>query len=132
MLSDWPVKAQDDAQFRHPFHDLRHEAISRFFAMDLTTPEVASISGHRCIRMLMRYAHPMRQRIIGKMYKVEPGVASAAQTWHWRGPFHQLETTMAQKPFKDITNRHLERGNQHIDSFDGSAGVGVDRRHAPP
>ena len=59
-------------------------------------------------------------------------VASAAQTWHWRGPFHQLETTMAQKPFKDITNRHLERGNQHIDSFDGSAGVGVDRRHAPP
>ena len=51
----------------HPdlhFHDLRHEAISRFFEMGLTTPEVASISGHRDIRMLMRYAHPMRQSII--------------------------------------------------------------------
>ena len=51
------------------FHDLRHEAISRFFEMGLTTPEVASISGHRDIRMLMRYAHPMRQRIIEQMDK---------------------------------------------------------------
>lgn len=39
------------------FHDLRHEAISRFFEMGLTVPEMASISGHRDIRMLMRYAH---------------------------------------------------------------------------
>jgi integrase len=53
------------------FHDLRHEAISRFFEMGLTTPEVASISGHRDIRMLMRYAHPMRQRIIEQMDKEE-------------------------------------------------------------
>jgi integrase len=51
------------------FHDLRHEAISRFFEMGLTTPEVASISGHRDIRMLMRYAHPMRQSIIEQMDK---------------------------------------------------------------
>jgi integrase len=28
-------------------HDLRHEAVSRFFEMGLTTPEVALISGHR-------------------------------------------------------------------------------------
>jgi hypothetical protein len=35
----------------------------------LTTPEVASISGHRDIRMLMRYAHPMRRRIIEQMDK---------------------------------------------------------------
>lgn len=39
------------------FHDLRHEAISRFFEKGLTVPEVASISGHRDIRMLLRYAH---------------------------------------------------------------------------
>jgi hypothetical protein len=39
--------------------------------MGLTTPEVASISGHRDIRMLMRYAHPMRQRIIEQMDKGE-------------------------------------------------------------
>ena len=39
------------------FHDLRHEAISRFFEMGLTVPEVALISGHRDPRMLLRYAH---------------------------------------------------------------------------
>lgn len=39
------------------FHDLRHEAISRLFELGLTVPEVASISGHRDMRMLLRYAH---------------------------------------------------------------------------
>jgi hypothetical protein len=50
---------------------LRHEAISRFFEMGLTTPEVASISGHRDIRMLMRHTHPMGQRIIEQIDKGE-------------------------------------------------------------
>lgn len=49
------------------FHDLRHEAISRFFEKGLSTPEVALISGHRDIRMLFRYAHPTRQRILEKL-----------------------------------------------------------------
>jgi integrase len=40
------------------FHDLRHEAISRFFDMNLTFPEVASISGHKTPSQLMHYAHP--------------------------------------------------------------------------
>lgn len=39
------------------FHDLRHEAISRFFEMRLSVPEVALISGHRDYRMLQRYTH---------------------------------------------------------------------------
>ena len=39
------------------FHDLRHEAISRFFEWGLTIPEVASISGHKDFRMLARYTH---------------------------------------------------------------------------
>lgn len=39
------------------FHDLRHEAVSRFFEMGLSVPEVASISGHRDPRMLLRYTH---------------------------------------------------------------------------
>ena len=42
------------------FHDLRHEAISRFFERGLTLPEVALISGHRDARMLFRYTHPAR------------------------------------------------------------------------
>ena len=39
------------------FHDLRHEAISRFFERGLSVPEVALISGHRDPRMLFRYTH---------------------------------------------------------------------------
>ncbi|MFN5643809.1 MAG: tyrosine-type recombinase/integrase [Sphingomonadales bacterium] len=39
------------------FHDLRHEAISRFFEVGLSLPEVAVISGHRDPRMLLRYTH---------------------------------------------------------------------------
>ena len=36
------------------FHDLRHEAISRFFELGLNIPEVAVISGHKDPRMLFR------------------------------------------------------------------------------
>ena len=39
------------------FHDLRHEAINRFFEMGLSLPEVALISGHKDPRMLFRYTH---------------------------------------------------------------------------
>jgi integrase len=39
------------------FHDLRHEAISRFCELGLTLTEVALISGHRDYRMLARYTH---------------------------------------------------------------------------
>lgn len=49
------------------FHDLRHEAISRFFEKGLTVPEVASISGHRDIRMLLRYAHADKTKLAMKL-----------------------------------------------------------------
>lgn len=48
------------------FHDLRHEAISRLFELGLTVPEVASISGHRDMRMLFRYAHANHASIRAK------------------------------------------------------------------
>ncbi|MEM9635694.1 MAG: site-specific integrase [Pseudomonadota bacterium] len=53
------------------FHDLRHEAISRFFEMGLTVPEVASISGHRDLKMLMRYAHADTTRLARKLEAAE-------------------------------------------------------------
>jgi integrase len=49
------------------FHDLRHEAISRFFERGLTVPEVALLSGHRDARMLFRYTHPDREHIMRKL-----------------------------------------------------------------
>ena len=49
------------------FHDLRHEAISRFFEMGLSISEVAVISGHKEARMLFRYTHLRAENIIVKL-----------------------------------------------------------------
>jgi integrase len=49
------------------FHDLRHEAISRFFEMGLSVPEVALISGHRDPRMLFRYTHVQAANVALKL-----------------------------------------------------------------
>ena len=49
------------------FHDLRHEAISRFFEKGLSIPEVALISGHRDVRMLFRYTHLKAEDILRKL-----------------------------------------------------------------
>ena len=49
------------------FHDLRHEAISRFFEKGLSIPEVALISGHKDVRLLFRYTHLKAKDIISKI-----------------------------------------------------------------
>jgi len=49
------------------FHDLRHEAISRFFERGLTIPEVALISGHKDPRMLFRYTHLKAEDVARKL-----------------------------------------------------------------
>jgi hypothetical protein len=49
------------------FHDLRHEAISRFFEMGLSVPEVALISGHKDKRMLFRYTHLRAEDVAAKI-----------------------------------------------------------------
>lgn len=49
------------------FHDLRHEAVSRFFEMGLSVPEVALISGHRDPRMLFRYTHLRAEDLVSKI-----------------------------------------------------------------
>jgi len=49
------------------FHDLRHEAVSRFFEMGLSVPEVALISGHRDYRMLFRYTHIRPADVVAKL-----------------------------------------------------------------
>lgn len=49
------------------FHDLRHEAISRFFERGLSVAEVALISGHKDPRMLMRYTHLKAEHIAQKL-----------------------------------------------------------------
>jgi len=46
------------------FHDLRHEAISRWFDLGLTVPVVARLSGHRTKTSLLRYAHANDVRLM--------------------------------------------------------------------
>lgn len=48
-------------------HDLRHEAVSRFFEYGLTVPEVALISGHRDPRMLSRYTDLRPEKVAEKL-----------------------------------------------------------------
>ncbi len=54
------------------FHDLRHEAISRFFERGLNMPEVAVISGHRDPRMLFRYTHLRAEDLLPKLNQRVP------------------------------------------------------------
>jgi len=45
------------------FHDLRHEAISRWFEKGFSIEEVASMSGHEDWRSLKRYTHPDAEKL---------------------------------------------------------------------
>ncbi|MBL45732.1 MAG: integrase [Sphingomonadaceae bacterium] len=60
------------------FHDLRHEAISRFCELGLSIPEVALISGHRDPRMLFRYAHIRPAQLSKKMHRLIEGAAQVS------------------------------------------------------
>ena len=51
------------------FHDLRHEATSRFFEKGLNVMEVATITGHKDLRMLQRYTHLRASDIATKLLK---------------------------------------------------------------
>ena len=51
-------------------HDLRHEAVSRFFELGLSMAEVALISGHREPRMLSRYTHLQPEQIARKLHQL--------------------------------------------------------------
>ena len=49
------------------FHDLRHEATTRFFELGLNIMEVASITGHKDLRMLRRYTHLKAEDLAKKL-----------------------------------------------------------------
>ena len=64
------------------FHDLRHEAITRFFEMGLSVPEVAVISGHKDYRMLARYTHLRAEDIANKLWAGSDPPPTAPVTSH--------------------------------------------------
>ncbi len=52
------------------FHDLRHEAVSRFVEAGLSDQEVSAISGHRSMQMLKRYTHLRAEDLVSKLDKL--------------------------------------------------------------
>ncbi|PKO58830.1 MAG: integrase, partial [Betaproteobacteria bacterium HGW-Betaproteobacteria-17] len=57
------------ADFR--FHDLRHEAVSRFVEAGLSDQEVSAISGHKSMQMLKRYTHLRAEDLVAKLDKID-------------------------------------------------------------
>ena len=49
------------------FHDLRHEATSRFFERGQNVMELASITGHKDLRVLQRYTHLRAEDLAKKL-----------------------------------------------------------------
>lgn len=49
------------------FHDLRHEAISRMADKLPNLIELASVTGHRDLKMLARYYHPRTEELARKL-----------------------------------------------------------------
>ena len=49
------------------FHDLGHEATSRLCEKELNPVEVATITGHKDTRMLMRYTHLRAEDLVGRL-----------------------------------------------------------------
>ena len=56
------------------FHDLRHEAISRFFEnTDLDVMEIKTITGHKTLQMLSRYSHLRIEHLADRMAGAKRG-----------------------------------------------------------
>lgn len=49
------------------FHDIRHEAVTRFFERGLNMMEVSAISGHKTLQMLKRYTHLKAEDLAKKL-----------------------------------------------------------------
>ena len=63
----WPRLTRRAGIIDFHFHDLRHEAISRFIELGLSVPEVALISGHKTPAMLFRYTHLKAETVAEKL-----------------------------------------------------------------
>jgi len=70
MHSVFPGKRQGAIENLH-FHDLRHEATSRFFEKGLNRMEVASITGHKDLKMLKRDTHLRAEDLAVKLGGVD-------------------------------------------------------------
>jgi len=66
------IKAEAGLKDLH-FHDLRHEAVSRFVEAGLSDQEVSAISGHKSMQMLKRYTHLRAEDLVDKLDRLAAG-----------------------------------------------------------
>ena len=66
LLTDASLQRNKAGIADSQFHDLRHEAVSRFFEMAMSVPEVALISGYKDVRKLLRYTHLNPESLFNK------------------------------------------------------------------
>ncbi len=62
------------------FHDLRHEAVSRFVEAGLSDQEVSAISGHKSMQRLKRYTHLCAEDLVQKLDRITATTTAAAVT----------------------------------------------------
>ena len=65
VAKKWAITTEADME--RCIHDLRHEATSRFFEKRLNRVEVATITGHKDTRMLMRYTHLRAEDLVARL-----------------------------------------------------------------
>lgn len=69
MHKVWAQALQRAELHDFDFHDLRHEAVSRLVEAGLRDQEVATISGHKSMQMLKRYAHLRAEDLVTRLDK---------------------------------------------------------------
>jgi integrase len=63
----WNQTKKDSGVHDFHYHDLRHEAISRWVEAGLDSMEVAAVSGHKSMQMLKRYMHLRTKNLVQKL-----------------------------------------------------------------
>jgi hypothetical protein len=80
------------------YHDLRHEAISRLAESGkFTMIDLQAISGHRDVRMLLRYSHLCTQKLAEKMDEVAGTTVEKIHHGRKRRVFQPVEQTAASR-----------------------------------
>lgn len=69
----WQKIKRDHGLVDLHFHDLSHEAVSRFVEAGFSDQEVSAISGHKSMQMLKRYTHLRAEDLVDRLDKVSEG-----------------------------------------------------------
>jgi integrase len=67
----WREKRDAAGLANFHFHDMRHEAVSRFVERGFSDQEVSAISGHKSMQMLKKYTHLRAEDLVSRLDDVK-------------------------------------------------------------